>query len=312
MIKSRRGHQGKCGELFSKNTLVHVTMRNGVLRAAGKMTNGNSFTTSYFSVQHIDHKTGCVILQLIRPIFRKRLLLIRTNKTLLITLDCVCAVQKLARPVLDWVELKDKVRSAACGNICMEWSSEQPVIYKNHSRTTSIAFFVFSYWKGAKERIQLRISSRSHEDTILTVTRGEAVSIAVEDILQVEMITPSVSIAGRYSISLHQLYTNRLQDCFSKKPKYFKEMVLISETVHVCSVKGKVFMNNTEKILSATITITNKSSEKATVHLNGVTRMVIQPCNTRSMTVSYLDSIEIIYNCKSQPLDFTITLHTVT
>ncbi|WP_301109903.1 S-Ena type endospore appendage [Sporosarcina sp.] len=307
MIQSRRGHQGKCGELFSKNTLVHVTMQNGVLRAAGKMSNGNCFTTCYFSVQHINYETGCVVLQLIRPIFRKRLLLIRTNKTLMITLDCVCAVQKLARPVLDWVELKDTVRNAACGNICREWSSEQPVIYRNYSCTSSIAFFVFSYWKGTKEKIQLRISSRSQEDVFLTVARGETVSIAIKDIVLVEITTPSARVTGRYTISLHQLYTNRIQDCFPKRPKYFREMVLITETVHLCNASGKVFHNFTDQLLYATVTITNKNDIKAVVKMDGES-FFIPSNNARSITVSSLDCLETICGC---PVDITITFHTI-
>ncbi|MDV6379141.1 hypothetical protein ORD22_13035 [Sporosarcina sp. GW1-11] len=311
MDRRRGEHHGQCNNLVSANDLIQLTMRTKLLRVASKMTNGDCFTTSYFIVKSIDRKIGSVVLQLIRPIFRNRLLFIRTSQVLLINLNCVCATQKLYYPILDWVELCSTTRHRMCGNVCMKWSLEQSVIYKNYTHTPSIAFYVFSYWKGEKEEIQLRITSRSGKVVLLTIPRGETRSIAVTDLVKVKIVRQSSPIIGSYTNSLHEVYTNRIEDPGCSHQKYFTERALISETLHVCSASGKVFQNHTNNLLTATVTIRNTSNKSITSRLNKTASIIIPPHTSRSVTVPSLQVIEIDHNDSAQPVEFNISFHAV-
>lgn len=311
MGKCERGHRDNCSDLVPTNDLIQLTMRNKTLCVAAKMANGDCYTTSYFSVKEIHRNTGCVVLQLIRPIFRSRLLLIRTNQMILINVDSICATQRLDYPIFDCVELQSTTCHRRSGNVCTEWSAQQSIIYKNYSRVASIAFFTFSYWKGDEKQIKLRIISRTRKDILLTIGKGETIGVAIPNLLQVEIIRPSCRIIGCYTNSLHQLYTKRVEDYSCRKKYYFIERALISEAMQLSSVTGLIFQNYTNQSHTATLTIQNTTNGILKSAVDDVTSIIIPPKTSRSVTLSNIDRIKITQNDAQQPVCFHLTFHAV-
>lgn len=296
MEERKRNHQS--------GVLIQVMIRSKWLCAAGKLPDGSTFTTSYFTVDAADNSPDCIVLRLVRPVFRKFQLFVQTNQCLTLRRSCICAIWQHAGAVLGWAELKELPRSSGIGHVCIRRSAEDRTIYQNHSARRSIAFISFTYKKGKKQAVQLRITSRTRAPLLLTVRKGQTVSAAAADLLRVEAVSPQTDIQGVYTAVIHSIHKRRISGGCSGFS--FIEKKLLAETIEFCAAEGDSFRNDTGEIFYAAVSATNKSGETAKIIINGTAEINIAPHSTRTTAVQDIRSIRIL---EKQQLEMRITIH---
>lgn len=284
--------------------LVQITMRSKRLCAAGKLPDGSTFTTSYFTVDAADNSPDCIVLRLVRPVFRKFRLFVQTNQCLILRRSCICAIYRHPDAVLSWTELKELSHSSGTGHVCIVKSAEDRTIYQNHSVRRSIAFISFTYKKGKKQTIRLRVTSRTRAPLLLTVRKGQTVSAAAADLLRVEAVSTQTDIQGIYTAVIHSVHSRRISGGCSGLS--FIEKKLLAETVEFCAAEGDSFWNHTEETFYAAVSATNKSGETAKIIINGTAEINIAPYSTCTTAVQDIRSISIL---GKQQLEMRITIH---